>query len=88
MRQGGEQPEANDPSATQVNSIRLVTLASLLNEGEAQVKARASTSPNKDKREGQEWLEAEGSEGSRPKQGYLPMQGIRFLRQDRSRGAA
>jgi len=37
VRRGGEQPEANDPSATQVNSIRPVTLASLLAKGEAQV---------------------------------------------------
>jgi hypothetical protein len=36
-RRGGEQPEANDPSATQVNSIRPVALASLLAQGEAQV---------------------------------------------------
>jgi len=36
-RRGGEQPEANDPSATHVNSIRPVALASLLGKGEAQV---------------------------------------------------
>src|ERR1700677_577417 len=40
VRRGGEQPEANDSSATQVNSIRPVTLASLLVNGEAQVTIR------------------------------------------------
>ena len=82
VRRGGEQPEANDSSATQVNSIRPVTLASLLGNGEAQVtirpletgvpgrrrpvtrgEARASK-PKRGNREGQGWLEAEGSEGS------------------------
>src|SRR6202044_3759791 len=90
-RKGGEQPEANEPSATQVNSIRPVTLASLLVAGEAQMttmtsregwrretvpvgsrgKARKSK-PKHDDREGQGCLEAEGSEGSRLKQGDLP----------------
>ena len=41
-RRGGEQPEANDPSVTQVNSIRPVTLASLLANGEAQVTPQTS----------------------------------------------
>ena len=41
-RRGGEQPEANDSSATQVNSIRPVTLASLLEDGEAQVTTMTS----------------------------------------------
>jgi hypothetical protein len=36
-RRGGEQPEANVSSVTPVNSIRPVTLASLLESGEAQV---------------------------------------------------
>jgi hypothetical protein len=36
-RRGGEQPEANVSSVTQVNSIRPVALASLLVKGEAQV---------------------------------------------------
>jgi hypothetical protein len=36
-RRGGEQPEVNDQSATQVNSIRPVVVASLLGNGEAQV---------------------------------------------------
>ena len=36
-RRGGEQPEANDSSVTQVNSIRPVALASLRVNGEAQV---------------------------------------------------
>jgi len=40
VRRGGEQPEANDSSATRVNSIRPVTLASLLVNGEAQVTIR------------------------------------------------
>src|ERR1700678_489921 len=105
VRRGGEQPEANDSSATQVNSIRPVTLASLLVNGEAQVtirptgtgvpgprrpvtrgEARASK-PKRDNREGQGWLEAEGSEGSRPKQGSLSMQGIADPRESRSKGA-
>src|SRR5580704_19589488 len=41
-RRGGEQPEANEPSATQVNSIRPVALASLLANGEAQLTTMAS----------------------------------------------
>ena len=35
-RRSGEQPEGNDPSATQVNSIRPVTSTSLLLNGEVQ----------------------------------------------------
>jgi len=42
-RRGGEQPEANDSSVTQVNSIRPVALASLLGKGEAQVTPTTST---------------------------------------------
>jgi hypothetical protein len=37
VRRGGEQPKVNDQSVTQVNSIRLVVVASLLGTGEAQV---------------------------------------------------
>ena len=36
-RRGGEQPEVNDQSVTQVNSIRPAVVASLLGKGEAQV---------------------------------------------------
>ena len=36
-RRGGEQPEVNDQSVTQVNSIRPAVVASLLGNGEAQV---------------------------------------------------
>jgi hypothetical protein len=36
-RRGGEQPEANVSSVTQVNSIRPVALASLRIQGEAQL---------------------------------------------------
>jgi hypothetical protein len=36
-RRGGEQLEVNDQSVTQVNSIRLTVVASLLGKGEAQV---------------------------------------------------
>jgi hypothetical protein len=36
-RRGGEQPEVNDQSVTQVNSIRPTVVASLLATGEAQV---------------------------------------------------
>jgi hypothetical protein len=36
-RRGGEQPEVNDQSVTQVNSIRPAVVASLLDNGEAQV---------------------------------------------------
>jgi hypothetical protein len=35
-RRGGEQLEVNDQSVTQVNSIRLAVVASLLAKGEAQ----------------------------------------------------
>ncbi len=82
-RRGGEQPEANDSSATQVNSIRPVALASLLGKGETQVTTATSMEgwrretgpsdhavkpeslkPKRGNREGQGWLEAEGSEGS------------------------
>ena len=35
MREGGEQPEVNDQSVTQVNSIRPYWVASLLARGEA-----------------------------------------------------
>jgi hypothetical protein len=37
VRRGGEQPEVNDQSVTQVNSIRPAVVASLLAKGEAQV---------------------------------------------------
>jgi hypothetical protein len=37
VRRGGEQPEVNDQSVTQVNSIRQVVVASLLGNGEAQM---------------------------------------------------
>ena len=36
-RRGGEQPEVNDQSVTQVNSIRPAVVASLLGNGEAQL---------------------------------------------------
>jgi hypothetical protein len=36
-RRGGEQPEVNDQSVTQVNSIRATVVASLLATGEAQM---------------------------------------------------
>jgi hypothetical protein len=36
-RRGGEQPEVNDQSVTQVNSIRPIVVASLLEAGEAQL---------------------------------------------------
>jgi hypothetical protein len=36
-RRGGEQPEVNDQSVTQVNSIRPTVVASLLLTGEAQM---------------------------------------------------
>jgi hypothetical protein len=36
-RRGGEQPEVNDQSVTQVNSIRPTVVASLLLDGEAQL---------------------------------------------------
>ncbi len=36
-RRGGEQLEVNDQSVTQVNSIRQIVVASLLEEGEAQM---------------------------------------------------
>jgi len=36
-RRGGEQLEVNDQSVTQVNSIRPIVVASLLEDGEAQV---------------------------------------------------
>ena len=36
-RRGGEQLEVNDQSVTQVNSIRQIVVASLLENGEAQV---------------------------------------------------
>jgi len=36
-RRGGEQPEVNDQSVTQVNSIRPTVVASLLGNGEAQL---------------------------------------------------
>lgn len=95
VRRGGEQPEANDSSVTQVNSIRPVALASLLASGEAQVTTVTSreewrwkispsdhaVKPGSKKtqtcdREGQGWLETEGSEDSWDKQGDLPRQGI------------
>lgn len=87
MRRGGEHPEANVSSVTQVNSIRPVVLASLLAKGEAQVTRRiprdgalASEDSGRGKlddqnpnghREGQGWLETEGTEGSLLKQGDL-----------------
>ncbi len=37
VRRGGEQPEVNVQSVTQVNSIRLSVVASLLGKGEAQM---------------------------------------------------
>jgi hypothetical protein len=37
VRRGGEQPEVNDQSVTQVNSIRPTVVASLLAKGEVQV---------------------------------------------------
>ena len=37
VRRGGEQPEVNDQSVTQVNSIRPAVVASLLVKGEAQM---------------------------------------------------
>ena len=46
VRRGGEQPEVNDQSVTQVNSIRPAVVASPLGNGEAQVThgpARATT---------------------------------------------
>ena len=36
-RRGGEQPEVNDQSVTQVNSIRPAVVVSLLGKGEAQL---------------------------------------------------
>jgi len=36
-RRGGEQPEVNDQSVTQMNSIRPAVVASLLGNGEAQL---------------------------------------------------
>ena len=80
-------PEAKVSSVTQVNSIRPVILASLLAKGEAQVTRRiprdgalASEDSGRGKlddqnpnghREGQGWLETEGTEGSLFKQGDL-----------------
>jgi hypothetical protein len=44
VRRGGKQPEENDQSVTQVNSIRPDRLASLLGRGEAQTdESRKST---------------------------------------------
>ena len=37
VRRGGEQPEVNDQSVTQVNSIRPTVVVNLQSEGEAQL---------------------------------------------------
>ena len=71
-RRGGEQLEVNRRSATQVNSIRLVHVASLLPRGEAQT-ARKSVAPRAQRRRrdmhgclGAERREDDAREAGRP----------------------
>ncbi len=72
-RRGGEQPEVNNQSVTQVNSIRPTVVASLLLKGEAQMtqwlseggdhETRGPVSPTQEtpetRRGGSRWLETE-----------------------------
>ena len=87
MRRGGEQPKGNDPSATQVNSIRPVIVTSLLGKDEVQKTLATfgggrgilrfhavkpdSPKPKQGNRDDEGWLEVEGSEGFRTKSGDL-----------------